>query len=151
MGSKPNPKSDHVLVTGVCGDIGSRLAEHFLRQGFRVLGLDIAREKPKNCAGQKLFSFASCDLTDPKASAAAIDAFVAEHGPLTIVLNNVGLIFNAPVLNMVDGQMVGHDSADWNKVLAVSLSSAFYVTTACVKHMAKAGGGGVVKIGRAHV
>lgn len=144
MASSPDPKTHPVLVTGVSGDIGSRLAAHFLDRGHRVLGLDAAPEGPAACRGRDAFRFVRVDLTDAAATAAAIDAFVAEHGPLRIVLNNVGLIHNAPVLSFVDGAMVPHDPAAWDKVLAVTLSAAFYVTTACARHMAQAGGGGVV-------
>lgn len=135
---------DRVLVTGVCGDIGSQLAKYFLDQGFRVLGLDIASEAPKNCLGNELLNFVSCDLADPHPTAAAIDSFVQTYGPVRIVINNVGIIFNSPVVSFVDGEMVCHDFSDWNRVLAVSLSAAFYVTTCCVKHMTRVGGGGVV-------
>jgi 3-oxoacyl-[acyl-carrier protein] reductase len=144
MESKSDPQLDHVLVTGVCGDIGSHFAEYFLGKGFRVFGLDIASEPPKNCHGHERLKFVSCDLIDPEATSAAIEEFVGEYGPIRIVINNVGIIFNSPVLHFVDGRLVGHDVSDWNRVLSVSLSSAFYVTTACVKHMVARGGGGIV-------
>ena len=144
MESKPDSEFDHVLVTGVCGDIGSYLAGYFLSKGFRVLGLDIAREAPINCQGHERLRFIACDLTDPVATSAAIEDFIREYGAIRIVVNNVGLIFNSPVLNFVDGQMVGHSFSDWDRVLSVSLSAAFFVTTTCVKHMAQSGGGGVV-------
>lgn len=132
------------MVSGVCGDIGSHLARHFLDQGFRVLGLDIASEAPENCRTDEQLKFISCDLADHGATVAAIESFVGAYGPVRIVVNNVGIIFNSPVLSFVDGEMISHDFSDWNRVLAVSLSAAFYVTTCCVKHMARTGGGGVV-------
>src|SRR3989442_350312 len=101
MESKSDPQRDHVLVTGVCGDIGSHLAKYFLGKGFRVLGLDIASEPPRNCYGQERLKFASCDLIDPEATSAAIDEFVGEYGPIRIVINNVGIIFNCPVVQFV--------------------------------------------------
>lgn len=133
-----------MLITGVCGDLGSYLAEHFLNQGYRVLGLDIASEAPETCRGNDQLKFITCDLTDSIQTEAAIEAFIEEYGPIRILVNNVGLIFNGPIFSFVDGEMVGHDFSDWNRVLAVSLSAAFYVTTCCAKHMARVGGGGVV-------
>ena len=135
-----------MLVTGVSGDIGSRLAQHFIERGHRVLGIDVAKEGPKSLRANERFHFVSADLTDAAATAKAIDSFVAAHGAVRVLVNNVGLIFNAPVLTLVDGKMVGHDAASWDKVLAVSLSAAFYVTTACVRHMASAGGGVIINI-----
>lgn len=109
-----------------------------------MLGLDIVSEAPQNCHGHEMLNFISCDLTDPDKTSAIIESFVNEYGPVNIVINNVGLIFNSPVLQFVDGQMVGHNFSDWSKVLSVSLDSAFYVTTTCAKHLARTGTGGVI-------
>lgn len=135
---------DAALVTGVCGDLGRVLAAHFLDRGRPVLGLDLAKELPEGLRGRPGLTFVSCDLSVPAAAEEAVDAYVAAHGPLRVVVNNLGLIFSAPVVNLADGEVAVHPAADFDRVVAVSLSSAFYVTAACVKHMVKAGGGGVV-------
>jgi 3-oxoacyl-[acyl-carrier protein] reductase len=146
MKSKPDSEFYNVLVTGVCGDLGSYLAGHFLDKGFRVLGLDIASEAPINYQSHEQLEFITCDLTDPDATSAAIENFISQYGAIRIVVNNVGLIFSSPVLNYVDGQMIGHSFSDWDRVLSVSLSAAFFVTTVCVKHMSQSGGGVVINI-----
>lgn len=142
MASTPDDR--HVLLTGVCGDLGRVLAAHFLDRGHRVLGLDIAPALPEGLRGRERLSFVSCDLSSSASAASAIDAFVAPNGPLRIVVNNLGLIFSAPVVSLADGDVSAHPASDFDRVVAVSLSSAFYVTAAAVKHMVKAGGGGVI-------
>lgn len=146
MASNPEAAPAAVLVTGVSGDIGSRLAAGFLSRGHLVLGLDAAAQGPESCRGRDRFHFQRVDLTDAAAATAAIDGFVSAHGPIGILINNVGLIHSAPVLNFVDGKMTAHDAASWDKVVAVTLSAAFYATAACARHMAQSGGGVVVNI-----
>lgn len=140
MAFSSEPASAHVLITGVCGDIGSHLASHFLGKGHRVLGFDVSRQPPAGCRDNPRLNFVSCDLTDAKAAAAEIEAFIAQQGPVRILINNLGLIFSHPVLSFVDGQMQGHSASDFDRVVSVSLNAAFYVTVACVKHMLPDGG-----------
>jgi 3-oxoacyl-[acyl-carrier protein] reductase len=144
MEFKTDPAGHPMIITGVCGDVGNQLAAHFLKMGYRVLGLDIVPEALPVLVSYEKFTFVSCDLTKPADVDLAVERFVSQHGPIRIVINNAGVILNAPVVALVDGKMMGHNSADWEKVLSSSLSSAFYVTTACVKYMISDRSGGVV-------
>ncbi len=130
MGSTKN-----MLITGVGGAIGSQLAGHFLGEGYRVLGLDIQSKAPAKCAGHDEFVYTSCDLKDPEATTRAIEDFIKKNGAIDVVINNVGLIFNSPLIRFEEGNLVCHSFEEWNKVLSVSLSSAFYVSATCVKHL----------------
>lgn len=145
MASPPDPASAHVLITGACGDLGSRLASHFLGRGHRVLGLDVAPAPPPSLAAHPRLSYAICDLADAAAASRAIEGFIVSHGPVRILINNLGLIFSAPAITFVDGQMQGHSTGEFDRVVAVSLNAAFYATIPCVRHMA-AGGGVIVNV-----
>ncbi len=124
-----------MLITGVCGAVGSQLADHFLAKDYRVFGLDIKNEPPENCADHNQFTYSRCDLSDPADVTQAIEAFIKNSGVIPVVINNVGLIFNSPLIRFEDGKMVCHSFEEWNKVLSVSLNSAFYVTATCAKHL----------------
>jgi 3-oxoacyl-[acyl-carrier protein] reductase len=139
MELNPEVIQKHMLITGVCGDLGSQLAAYFLEKGFQVFGLDLTAKPPQHLTDQKLFKYVSCDLTDATATTKALEGYIQEFGPIDTVINNVGLIFNSPILNFVDGELVSHSFSEWNKVLDVSLNSAFYVTATCVKHLVKRG------------
>jgi len=125
----------NILITGVCGSIGSQLAEHFLAKDFQVIGLDIKDKPPANCASNDHFAYTRCDLSDPADTSQSIEGAIEQFGVIPVVINNVGLIFNSPLIRFEDGNMICHNFEEWNKVLSVSLSSAFYVTTTCVKHL----------------
>ena len=138
------PELPHVLVTGAVGDIGRGLVECFLGRGHRVLGLDIATDVPEQFQGRERFEYCSCDLTDQVATKIAIRAFIDLYGAIQVVVNNVGLIYNGAVVSYFDGELIGHSMQDWEKVIAVTLTTAFHVTTTCLPPMLEKGRGGVV-------
>ena len=122
-----------MLITGVSGAVGSYLAEHFLKQDFQIFGMDVSNPGPKNCLESKNFTYSQTDLTDSAATTKAIEGYMSKHGAFDVVINNVGLIFNCPLIRFEDGNLLTHGFEEWNKVLSVSLSAAFYVTAVCVK------------------
>lgn len=129
-----------VLVTGVSGDVGSHLANELVKDAWSVCGMDVrpAREP------HRLAAFAACDLADAAATEAAIAALHERFGAFDAVVNCAGLIASAPLLSFVEGRLVRHDPALWDRVVASCLSSAFYVTACTVQKMAESGKRGVV-------
>ena len=134
----------HVLVTGAAGDIGRGLVSCFLDRGHRVFGIDILPDAPKQTYGHDRFDYCCCDLTDQKATAKAIHSFIEHRGVIGVVVNNVGLIFNGPVVSYVEGKLTKHSMRDWDKVVSVTLSTAFHVTTTCVAQMLEKKEGGLI-------
>lgn len=125
----------HVLVTGAAGDIGRGLVDCFLSRGHRVLGLDKIELSPSQFLNNVMFDYKCCDLTDPISTARVINNFIQVHGSIQIVINNVGLIHNCPVVSLLNGKLTGHPLEDWDSVIAVTLTTAFHVTTTCVTSM----------------
>lgn len=76
-----------------------------------------------------------CDVRDPAAVQALVDATVAELGRLDIMVNNAGVGFvMKPLLEL--------DPADWDLVIDVNLTGAFYGSQAAAAQMVKQGDGG---------
>ena len=63
---------------------------------------------------------------------------IAEHGSLDILINNAGITIDKTVLNLTD--------SDWEKVLAVNLSGAFFLSQAALAHMIERGTGRIVNV-----
>ena len=129
------------LVTGVCGEIGACLAEHFLNKGWTVCGLDV---KPWVKSGHPSFSFYQCDLGDGEETERSIEIFHDRFGAFDLVINCAGLIANSPLLSFAEGKLVRHDFTLWNRVLSSCLSSAFYVTACAAVRMANERKAGVI-------
>lgn len=63
---------------------------------------------------------------------------IEEHGSLDILVNNAGITIDKTVLKLTDD--------DWEKVLAVNLSGAFYLSQAALAHMVERGSGRIVNV-----
>jgi 3-oxoacyl-[acyl-carrier protein] reductase len=77
-----------------------------------------------------------CDVTVEEQVQAMIDAVVARHGRLDVLVNNAGLGGTATVLEMTDDQ--------WSRVLDVTLTGTFRCTRAALRHMVPRGSGVIV-------
>src|SRR6266516_2230789 len=63
---------------------------------------------------------------------------VDQHGRLDILVNNAGITIDRTVAKMTD--------EDWQKVLAVNLSGAFFLAQAALEHMLGRGTGRIVNV-----
>jgi len=67
-----------------------------------------------------------------------IQEVIDRHGRLDILINNAGITIDKTVAKMTD--------EDWNKVIAVNLSGAFFLAQAALAHMLERGSGRIVMV-----
>lgn len=78
------------IVTGGTRGIGAAIARRLLADGYAVVTCGrTAPEDPVEQAGARA-EFDSCDIRDPAAVGAWIEAVVARHGRIDLVVNNAG-------------------------------------------------------------
>jgi NAD(P)-dependent dehydrogenase (short-subunit alcohol dehydrogenase family) len=63
---------------------------------------------------------------------------IDRHGRLDILVNNAGITIDRTVAKMTDD--------DWQKVIAVNLSGAFFMAQAAVEHMIERGTGRIISV-----
>lgn len=68
----------------------------------------------------------------------AVNEVLGQHGRLDILVNNAGITIDKTVARMTD--------EDWNRVLSVNLSGAFYLSQAALGHMVERGTGRIVNV-----
>jgi NAD(P)-dependent dehydrogenase (short-subunit alcohol dehydrogenase family) len=130
------------LVTGAARGIGLATARRFLAEGWRVALLDIAGEELAQAveglekAAETLAL--TCDVSDSKAVATAIEQVAKHFGRLDALINNAGVAVFAPILETSE--------EDWSHILAVNLTGPFLCTKAAAPLMREHGGGAVVNI-----
>ena len=126
------------LVTGGARGIGQAVARAFAREGALVTIADI------NEAGAKAAAAAlgpdatglSVDVANAASVQAMVDAIVAKHGRLDLLMNNAGIGGNTPFLE------IGLE--EWNRIVGINLTGAFMVAQACAREMVKGGRGGKI-------
>jgi 3-oxoacyl-[acyl-carrier protein] reductase len=130
-----------VVVSGAGQGLGRCIAESFVKLGATVHACDIL-EKDLAETAKSGVKTATVDLTDRKAAASFIARIEKESaGAIDILVNNAGGVAgqsHKPLEEVSD--------ADWDKVIAVNLGSAFALARASAPAMKKAGRGRIVNI-----
>ena len=136
----------NILITGSSGSLGSFMCREFLNEGHQVTGIDLHDLQPSPIKENQLdrWSFLACDLTNGAQTQAVLDKAHLARGAFNLVVNNVGLIYNAPLLSFQEGKLQVHNFDAWNKVLSATLSASFYVTALCSQKMASTMRPGVI-------
>lgn len=134
------------LVTGGTRGIGEAISRRLARQGANVaVGYWRGDERADDFQTQMKTDFPDCRVTLHKGNiGVAVDCrrvvgeVIEQHGRLDILINNAGITMDRTVAKMADDQ--------WQKVLDVNLSGAFYLSQAAMQHMLERGTGRIVAI-----
>ena len=127
------------LVTGSTSGIGLAVARALRAEGAELVlnGFGPAEEIAK-LTEELSASHSGADLTD----AVAIEAMMAEAGPIDILVNNAGMQHVAPVDEF--------PVAKWDTIIALNLSAAFHTIRLALPGMKAKGWGRVINTASAH-
>jgi 3-hydroxybutyrate dehydrogenase len=138
-----------VLVTGASSGIGLSIAKKFGQLGYDVAMNSFESETDAQAAVQSVSNGATgrvryfrADLADPAQSFDLVGQVIKSFGLLDILVNNAGIQKVAPV--------EAFPPSDWDRILAVSLNSAFHTIRAAVPGMAERSWGRIINIASAH-
>lgn len=132
------------LVTGSTRGLGRAMIEGLARAGAAVVvngtspaGVAAAVAELRS-AGFNADGVAF-DVTDEAAIVAAFERFDKADTAIDILLNNAGIQFRKPMLELA--------TADWRRVVETNLTSAFVIGREAAKRMVARGAGKIVNIG----
>ena len=136
--------SDKVcIVTGGASGIGLATCDVFAREGAKVVIADrdlAAADKAVAALVQKggKAIAVQCDVSNAESVAAMIQATVAAHGRLDVIVNNAGY--------GIAGSLSETSDEDWEALMGVNVRGVFLCCKHAIKQMQKNGGGTIVNV-----
>ena len=137
MSRQPDYRVDGgvALVTGAAGGIGAALAERLVREGSNIAlvdrnaeGLEDLAERLRVRRPDRQVTAIVADLAQPDAPAEVVAQAHAQHGRLTLLVNNAGVALAGRF------EQVSIADVDW--LLAINLRSVLAVTSAALPSLA---------------
>ena len=132
------------LITGGSRGIGLSCALELARSGCDIIINDICDAQTAQPAIDEIKAtganayFYSFDVSNDAQVQENVEQMIKDHGKIDILLNNAGIT--------KDGLFVRMDAEQWERVIRINLSSAYYVTHAVIKHMMKARQGSIISM-----
>ena len=133
-----------IIVTGSGKEkgLGQGILQAFADQGANCVVSDLSIDAEAEGVAEELRSRGAkietiaCDVSKAADCAALVAGAVERFGGVDVFVNNAGIGFKMKALLDVD------IADEWDKVIAVNLSGAFYGTQAAARAMVEAGKGG---------
>ena len=134
------------FVTGGTRGIGAAICRSLATQGAAVAagysGNDEGAARFRESFEQEFpgesFSVHKGDISSGDDCRRTVQEVIEQHGRLDILVNNAGITADRGVLKMTD--------QDWQRVIEVNLSGAFYLSQAALRHMLERGSGRIINI-----
>lgn len=127
------------IITGGAMGIGRAIAEQFVELGGKAIIADINEEAAKKTCEE--LGNASCyvvNLEDINDTARVFHEIVEKEKRVDVLINNAGIV------NTDDFDKLTLEN--WNRVIAVDLTSVFVTCQILFRHMAEKGGGRIVNV-----
>ena len=132
------------LVTGGARGIGKDIVTAFLKEGASVYFIDLNEsehmEEYESLAkenGARVF-FKQANVADEEEITSVVNEILKSCESLDILVNNAGITRDGLIFRM--------SGKDWNDVLSVNLTSAFYISKLVSRHMMKQKSGAIINV-----
>lgn len=112
-----------VIVTGAAQGIGESVAEHFVKEGAKVIGLDIEEVSIEGVEYRK------CDVGSFQQVQEAMESIHADYGSIHVLINNAGISEFKSLWDVKE--------EDWNRVLDTNLKSVFICSREAARFMSE--------------
>jgi 3alpha(or 20beta)-hydroxysteroid dehydrogenase len=128
------------IVTGGAKGLGAACARMFVEAGASVVIADVADDAGKKLAVElgDAAIFMHLDVSSAEAWEKTINAAEHAFGPVTVLVNNAGIISVCHLSEMSEGE--------FRRVIDVNQIGPFLGTKAVIPSMRKAGGGSIVNV-----
>jgi meso-butanediol dehydrogenase / (S,S)-butanediol dehydrogenase / diacetyl reductase len=132
-------ESKRVLITGGASGIGAATAARFLDEGSSVVVLDRDTKARERILHElpELAGTVDADVSKLDQVRAAFEDAVRLMGGVDVLINNAGISIRHNFLEITP--------EEWDKILAVNLTGAFYMAQTAARHMWERGSGAILQ------
>jgi NAD(P)-dependent dehydrogenase (short-subunit alcohol dehydrogenase family) len=162
MAAQADLRGSVALVTGAGSGLGAAIARRLAADGAHVVANDVRDDAASALAEEVGGTAAVFDVGDGAAFDGAVDALVAEHGRIDIVVNNAGVVNDRPelmqrVIEHAAAAMTGQaadplrslstlDDEAFDRVMRTHVYGTFHGMRAALRHMEPARAGSIVNL-----
>lgn len=142
-------RNEIIIITGVCGQLGSHYAHRLLTLGARVVGLDLeSRPNAEELARSypDRFFFIPTDITRGLELEVALSQIKNIFGSPTVLINNAAIDSppNAPLTET--GPFETYPDESWEQIMSVNLTGVYKTCKIFGAAMAENGYGSIINV-----
>lgn len=140
MAEKGASSSIHAVITGGAGGIGTAIAKALSENGVKLTLMGRNKSRLRERVSRfKGSNAVACDVTSEESVRDAFAECVAHHGPVSVLINNAGMVHSAPL----------HETSldSFMELLNVNLTGAFLCSRQVLAGMFERHSGRIINIG----
>lgn len=131
------------LISGGARGQGAVEASMFCREGARVVLGDVLDDEGRRVEAEIRAAggdatYVHLNVTSESDWRAAVTTAVQQYGPLTILVNNAGILIRKGIEETTED--------DWDRIMGVNVKGVFLGTKHAIPAMRQAGGGSIINI-----
>jgi meso-butanediol dehydrogenase/(S,S)-butanediol dehydrogenase/diacetyl reductase len=139
------------VVTGASSGIGRAVAERFVAEGAKVLGVGRSETKLEkfkaDVGGGDNVAVQAADLSEDEGSRLVMDAAARLFGRVDVLVNNAGVGYSYRSQRPGSMDALGDSSVeDWDHVMDINLGSVVHCSRRAIRMMREQGSGSIVNV-----
>ena len=130
-----------VVITGAAKGIGKAMVECFVKDGYKVIALDLDYENGKALEKEYLdreVDFCKVDISNEQEVKSFFSTFIDKYQTLDVLINNAGIIRDNMIWNM--------ESSDFDLVININLKGVWLMCREAARIMKEQKHGRIVNI-----
>ncbi len=137
-------KGKQAIITGGSRGIGKEIVQAFLREGASVYFIDLMASEfmpeYEDIAGEHgaTVAYRECNVASETQVTSVVKGIVEDSGGIDVLVNNAGITRDGLIFRMTE--------ENWNAVLNVNLTSAFFMSKALARTMIQNRTGAIINV-----